>query len=77
MKAQEAIALKMVLLAWTSSVQANGSLKLEQTIPLPDIKGRIDHLSLDVAGQRPFVSALGNDTPKSRGSAEDSADAQD
>ncbi|MBI1852760.1 MAG: hypothetical protein HYR85_20660 [Planctomycetes bacterium] len=34
--------------------------KLLQTIPMPDVKGRIDHLAVDVAGQRLFVAALGN-----------------
>jgi DNA-binding beta-propeller fold protein YncE len=37
-------------------------LKLEQTIELPDVQGRIDHMSIDIAGQRLFVSALGNNT---------------
>jgi DNA-binding beta-propeller fold protein YncE len=30
--------------------------------PLPGVEGRIDHLSVDVQGQRLFVAALGNDT---------------
>lgn len=38
------------------------ALRLEQTIPLPGVRGRIDHLSIDVKGQRLFVAALGNDT---------------
>ena len=37
-------------------------LRLIQTIPLPGVQGRIDHLAVDVAGQRLFVAALGNDT---------------
>jgi hypothetical protein len=37
-------------------------LQLEKTIELPDVQGRIDHLSIDVKGQRLFVSALGNNT---------------
>jgi DNA-binding beta-propeller fold protein YncE len=37
-------------------------LRLEKTIPLPDVKGRIDHLSVDVKGPRLFVAALGNNT---------------
>ncbi|HEY6390354.1 MAG TPA: hypothetical protein VIX89_03685 [Bryobacteraceae bacterium] len=37
-------------------------LRLESTIPLPNVNGRIDHLSIDVAGKRLFVSALGNNT---------------
>lgn len=37
-------------------------LRLEKAIPLAGVEGRIDHLSLDLAGQRLFVAALGNDT---------------
>jgi DNA-binding beta-propeller fold protein YncE len=33
-----------------------------ETISLPNVEGRIDHLSVDVQGQRLFVSALGNNT---------------
>jgi DNA-binding beta-propeller fold protein YncE len=35
-------------------------LRLVQTITLPGVEGRIDHLAVDVAGQRLFVCALGN-----------------
>ena len=37
-------------------------LTLTATIPLPDVSGRIDHLAIDVAGQRLFVAALGNNS---------------
>ena len=37
-------------------------MKLIQTIPLQDVEGRIDHLSVDIKGQRLFVAALGNNT---------------
>jgi hypothetical protein len=37
-------------------------IRLVQTIPLPGVEGRIDHLAVDVAGQRLFVAALGNNT---------------
>jgi DNA-binding beta-propeller fold protein YncE len=37
-------------------------LSLEKTIPLPNVKGRIDHLSIDRSGKRLFVAALGNNT---------------
>ncbi|PYQ05740.1 MAG: hypothetical protein DMF83_14490 [Acidobacteria bacterium] len=37
-------------------------LRLVQTIPLPGVQGRIDHLAVDVASQRLFVAALGNNT---------------
>ncbi len=37
-------------------------LRLESTIPLGNINGRIDHLSADVSGKRLFVAALGNNS---------------
>lgn len=50
------------LFAALVKAQANEPLKLEKTIQLPDVQGRIDHMSIDVKGQRLFVSALGNHT---------------
>lgn len=38
------------------------TLKLVQTIPLPGVKGRFDHLAIDARGQRLFVAALGNNS---------------
>src|SRR3979411_874499 len=37
-------------------------LKIEATIPMADVQGRIDHLSIDLKGQRLFVAALGNNS---------------
>ena len=37
-------------------------LKLETTVPMADVQGRIDHLSIDLKGQRLFVAALGNNS---------------
>jgi hypothetical protein len=37
-------------------------LRLVQTIALPRVEGRIDHLALDPTGQKLFVAALGNNT---------------
>ena len=37
-------------------------LKFVGTIPLPSIQGRIDHMSIDLKGQRLFASAFGNHT---------------
>ena len=37
-------------------------LTLYKTIPLPNVEGRIDHMAVDVAEQRLFVAALGNNT---------------
>src|SRR5438094_5196533 len=56
--------LGMVLFvsATLGKTQANEPLKLENTIQLPDVQGRIDRMSLDVKGQRLFVSALANNT---------------
>ena len=39
-----------------------GPLVLESTIPLPNVRGRIDHLAIDRGRQRLIVAALGNDT---------------
>ena len=38
------------------------AFRLAQTIALPGVKGRIDHLAIDLAGKRLFVCALGNNT---------------
>src|ERR1700680_4422043 len=37
-------------------------LRLVQTIPLPNVKGRLDHMDVDVKGKRLFVAGLENDT---------------
>lgn len=37
-------------------------LSLHSRIPLTNVKGRIDHFSVDVKGQRLFVAAVGNHT---------------
>src|SRR6267142_2065897 len=54
----------MVLLmaAALAPAQTTQPLHLEKTIELPEVRGRIDHMSMDVKGQRLFVSALGNNT---------------
>jgi hypothetical protein len=41
---------------------ASEPLKLEATIPMPDVQGHIDHLSIDLKGQRLFAAALGNNS---------------
>jgi len=37
-------------------------LRLVQTILLPNVEGRIDHMAIDLTGQRLFIAALGNNT---------------
>ncbi|MGH9398660.1 MAG: YncE family protein [Terriglobia bacterium] len=44
---------------WSAQV---GPLRQVQTIILPNVRGRIDHLGVDIQGERLFVAALGNDT---------------
>src|SRR5882724_6393245 len=53
------ILLAFAALAWG---QASQPLRLVNTIEFPEVQGRIDHLSVDLKGQRLFVSALGNNT---------------
>src|SRR5260370_27373854 len=52
----------LLLFASSARGQASQPLRLEKTIELPDVQGRIDHMSVDVKGERLFVSALGNNT---------------
>lgn len=42
--------------------QEKAPLRQVQTIALPNVEGRIDHLAADVQGQRLFLAALGNNT---------------
>lgn len=53
-------ALSLLALTCIFSSAQNPPLKLERTIPLPGVEGRIDHLTADVEGGRIFVAALGN-----------------
>jgi len=54
----------MILLAFAANTwaQTNAGLRLEKTIELADVQGRIDHMSIDAKTGRLFVSALGNNT---------------
>ena len=53
------ILIAFATLAWGPRAQP---LHFEKKIELPDIHGRIDHMSVDTKTERLFVSALGNDT---------------
>jgi len=46
--------------AATAFAQDAQPLKLVQTIPMPNVKGRIDHMDVDVKGKRLFVAGLEN-----------------
>jgi DNA-binding beta-propeller fold protein YncE len=52
----------VVLLACARAAMAQPALELEAKIPLGDVSGRIDHLSIDLEHNRLFVAELGNDT---------------
>jgi DNA-binding beta-propeller fold protein YncE len=52
----------MVSTVGPAFAQEAAPLRLMQTIPLPNVVGRIDHLAVDLKGQRLFVAALGNNT---------------
>jgi YVTN family beta-propeller protein len=56
-----------ILLCFVSAIglalgQSSEPLHLVATVPMPNVEGRIDHMSIDVKGQRLFVAALGNNT---------------
>jgi len=56
--------LLMAFAVMTTDAQAEESspLRLVQTIALPNVEGRIDHMAVDVKGRRLFVAALGNNS---------------
>src|SRR3984893_17540368 len=62
MKKQFAL-LWVLLLGFAGTAQGQGSapLKLMQKIPMPNVKGRLDHFGVDFDGRRLFVGALGAD----------------
>jgi DNA-binding beta-propeller fold protein YncE len=52
----------LLVLSGTAAGQPSPALSLENRIPLQNVSGRIDHLSVDVTGQRLFVAAVANHT---------------
>ncbi|HXS53603.1 MAG TPA: hypothetical protein VN782_13810 [Usitatibacter sp.] len=54
------VAAILALAAWGAAAATDPALALVDTIPLPGVKGRIDHFATD--GRRIFIAALGNDT---------------
>src|SRR5438128_11984497 len=52
----------LLVLGSPAAGQELPSLSLETHIPVPNVKGRIDHSSIDVKGQRLFVAAVENHT---------------
>src|SRR6266850_1506540 len=62
MKLFYALICYSVLLTGAQAQESLAPLTLAKTIPLENVEGRIDHMAVDVAGQRLFVAALGNNT---------------
>ena len=58
------VASAVALVSTAASAQAadTGPLQLEIKIPLGDVRGRIDHMAVDLKRQRLFVAELGNDS---------------
>jgi hypothetical protein len=52
----------LVGLAGESSAQEKPALRPVQTIPLPKVKGRLDHMAVDLQGKRLFVAAVANNS---------------
>jgi DNA-binding beta-propeller fold protein YncE len=60
---QKLIAALILLASFSiASAENDVALKLVQTIPLPDVDGRIDHFSVDMKGRRAFLAALTKNT---------------
>ena len=53
-----------IVVIWIARTQSRekGPLRLVQTISMPAVQGRIDHMSVDIKGERTFVAALGNNS---------------
>lgn len=64
MKLCSAILLTLLAACFSEATETQSSSALKQiaTIRLPGVSGRMDHLAFDVARQRLFIAALGNNT---------------
>jgi DNA-binding beta-propeller fold protein YncE len=51
---------QLLLIVSATLAQNNPPLRLVQTIAMPNVKGRIDHMDVDVKGKRLFVAGLEN-----------------
>src|SRR4051812_18906359 len=54
--------LGLVLVGGHALAESPAALRPVQVILLPGVQKRIDHLAIDLRGQRLFVAALGNGT---------------
>src|SRR3954452_5051027 len=56
------VALTALILASLTTGSGQTPLAMVGAIALPRVEGRIDHLAMDVAAQRLYIAALGNNT---------------
>src|SRR3984893_3794833 len=58
------LSILIILLSGCSHSPGYGQniLKLEKEIPMPGVKGRIDHMDINLKDQVVYVAALGNNT---------------
>ncbi len=62
---RRAVVAAMLLLGFITAAAAQSTdspLRLEKTILMPNVRGRIDHMFFDAQSDRLFVAALGNNT---------------
>src|ERR1700730_1509109 len=55
---QKLIVALILLGSFSVASAETEALKLIESIPMPDIEGRIDHFAIDVKGRRAFLAAL-------------------
>jgi hypothetical protein len=56
------VLLAVAVLGFVVQADEPAALRLEATISLGDVKGRIDHLAMDMQRRRLFVAEIGNDS---------------
>jgi hypothetical protein len=48
--------------ALSQSSSSSSSFSLTQTIGIPNVSGPIDHMAIDIRGQKLFIAELGNNS---------------
>ncbi|MDE2475432.1 MAG: hypothetical protein KGO48_10325 [Alphaproteobacteria bacterium] len=62
MRTQLALGIALILLPSLADAQGAPPLKLSARIPLANVNGRMDHMAVDIDGQRIFATAFDNHT---------------
>jgi len=61
-KYSTAFLVSVILLNCSTTVRQTNDLKLEKVIRLSSVKGRIDHMDMNIKGRIVYVAALGNNS---------------